>query len=353
VRLVSVVLPGDIDDPTNPSGGNRYDRRVCDGLGAAGWSVREVVVAGSWPHPTPADRARLAGALAAVPDGMAVLLDGLVACAAPDVLVPESGRLRLVVLVHLPLGDETGAAADLDARERETLHAAAAVVATSAATGRRLVEHHDLPAAKVSVARPGVDPAPPHTGEAGGRHLLSVAAVTPRKGHDVLVEALATIADHPWQCVIAGALDRAPEHVAGLRRLIDTHRLGDRIRLVGPRSGAELDATYAAAELMVLASRAEPYGMVVTEALARGIPVVATAVDGLSEALGRAPDGSVPGLLVPAENPPALADAVRRWLTEPATRDRLRASARARRGNLDRWPVTVEHLARALEGVTA
>jgi len=365
---VHIVLPGDIDDPAAPSGGNRYDRQVCDGLTAAGWSVRELAVPGAWPQPTPTDRARLAGALAGVPDKSTVLLDGLVACATPDVVAPEAGRLRLVALVHLPLADETGAPPELDAREREALHAVAAVVATSAWTAQRLVERHDLPAAKVHVATPGVNAAPlgaapptegpgprrPHTaGVDDGGRLLSVAAVTPRKGHDLLVGALAALADRPWTCVVAGALNRAPDHVERVRRMIAVHALSERIRLVGPRSGADLDATYAAADLLVLPSRAEPYGMVVTEALARGIPVVATAVDGVPEALSHAPDGSVPGLLVPPENPAALAGALRRWLTEPDTRDRLRASARARRATLDGWPVTIDRLARVLEGVAA
>jgi glycosyltransferase involved in cell wall biosynthesis len=351
VSPVHVIVPGDIDDPAAPSGGNAYDRRVCDGL-AAGRPVRQVGVPGAWPRPDAAARAGLAAALADVPDGAPVLLDGLVACGVPEVVTAQARRLRPVVLVHLPLGDETGLApdeaAELDALERRTLLAAAAVVATSGWTARRLVEHHGLPADRVHVIPPGVEPAPLAPADRGSR-LLCVAAVTPRKGQDVLVRALSTLDGPDWSCVCAGGLTRAPRYVDELRRSIEAYGLGDRVLLAGPRTGTALAATYAAADLLVLPSLAEPYGMVVTEALARGIPVLATAVDGVPEALGRAPDGGLPGMLVPAGDAAALAGALGRWLAEPALRDELRRSARARRSTLRGWDVTVRRIAELLE----
>ena len=108
------------------------------------------------------------------------------------------------------------------------------------------------------------------------------------------------------------------------------------MRFTGPRTGADLAAAYAAADVLVLASRGETYGMVVTEALARGLPVIATAVGGLPEALGRGPGGDLPGLLVPPDDPAALAAALRRWLGEPDLRQRLRQSAAERRDDPDR-----------------
>ncbi|MEU4644133.1 glycosyltransferase family 4 protein [Micromonospora sp. NPDC023814] len=340
---VHVVLPNDIDDPATPSGGNTYDRRLCRGLSAAGWAVREHAVTGDWPHPDATARAGLARLLAALPDGAVVLLDGLVASSAPQALTPQGRRLRLVVVVHLPLEHDAEGAA---------LRAAVAVVTTSEWTRRRLLDRYALPADRVHVVPPGVDPAPPAPGTPVGGNLLCVAAVAPHKGHDVLVEALVAVADLPWDCVCVGALTRDPGFVARLRRQVVGHGLADRVRLVGPRTGAALDAAYAAADLLVLASRRETYGMVVTEALARGIPVLGTAAGGLPEALGRAPDGVPPGLLVPPDDPAALAGALRRWLGEPRLRQRLRRAARDRRDTLDGWPVAATVAGAVLEGVT-
>ncbi|UKY48475.1 glycosyltransferase family 4 protein [Streptomyces inhibens] len=352
-RVVHFVLPGDVDDPTAPSGGNTYDRRVCRDLPAAGWRVRPYAVPGSWPRPDPAARTRLARRLAALPDGAVVLLDGLVACGVPEVLAPEAERLRLAVLVHLPLADETGLdpgpAAELDARERRTLHAVRAVVATSEWAARRLVTHHDLAPARVHVARPGADPAPLAPGTDGATALLCVAALTPRKGQHRLIDALATVTDLPWNCTFVGGPGRDPGYADQLKRRIAQSGLGDRIGFAGPRAGAELDAHYAAADLLVLTSYAETYGMVVTEALARGIPVLATAVDGVPEAVGRAPDGSLPGLLVPSGPPAALADALRGWLVDPQLRDRSKNAARGRRAMLEGWEMTSHSLAGVLE----
>jgi glycosyltransferase involved in cell wall biosynthesis len=345
VQPVHVVLPGDVDDPAVPSGGNVYDRRICDGLAALGVPVRETAVAGTWPRPGGAARAELGRVLAECRDGAVVLLDGLVACGVPDVVVPHADRLRLVVLVHLPLADETGLtsalAAELDARERETLRAASAVVATSPWAARRLAEHHGLAANRVHTIAPGTDPAPLAPGTTAPPRLLCVASVTPRKGHDLLADALAAVADLPWSCEFAGPLSRDPVHVARVRDLVERHGLTERVRLSGPLTGEPLAAAYAAADLLVLPSRAETFGMVVTEALARGVPVLATAVSGVPDTLGRDAAGHVPGLLVPAGDSGALAAALRRWLTDDRLRLDLRASARRRRDALSTWDESV------------
>jgi glycosyltransferase involved in cell wall biosynthesis len=354
---VHVVVPADIDDPDRPSGGNVYDRRICRGLPAAGRPVREIAVAGTWPEPDGVARAELDRRLADVPAGADVLLDGLVAGAVPEVLASHAGRLRLVVLVHLPLGDEAGlapaTAADRTARERATLRAAAAVVATSPWAARRLAEVHGLPAERVHVAAPGVEPAAlVPTADAGAR-LLCVGSITPTKGQDLLVEALALVGDRTWTCRLVGPLTRDAAHVATVRELVQRHGLGDRVLVTGPRTGPALDTTYAATDLLVLPSRAESYGMVVTEALARGIPVLAAGVDGVPETLGRAPDGTVPGLVVPPADVGALAAALRRWLADPDLRRTARRAARQRRADLAGWEVTARCLTEVLAPVPA
>ncbi|WP_328421153.1 glycosyltransferase family 4 protein [Streptomyces sp. NBC_00443] len=352
LRSVHFVMPGGVDDASAPSGGNAYDRRVSLDLPGFGWQVHKHALDGSWPIPGAAARAELARTLREFPDGTAVLLDGLVACGVPEIIVPEAERLNLAVLVHLPLGDETGleptVAAELDARERTVLRAVPAVIATSDWAVRRIVSHHGLAPDRVHVAAPGADIAPLASGTDGVSRLLCVAAVTPRKGQHRLVEALASVTDLPWSCVCVGPLNQDPEYVAELRSLIAKHGLQDRLVLAGPQSGAELDASYNAADLMVLTSYAETYGMAVTEALGRGIPVLATDVGGLPEAVGRAPDGGVPGILVPPENPAAIAAELRGWFGEADVRRRLKAAARGRRAALNGWAGTARSLASVL-----
>lgn len=351
---VHAILPAGIDDPGRPSGGNVYDRRVCRGLGSIGWSVHEHAVGGGWPRPDAAACAALAGVIRGISDESVVLIDGLVASAVPEVLVPQATRLRLVVLVHMPLGHRPpdDEADDALARERAVLSAASAVVTTSAWTRRRLLELYPVPADRVHVAEPAVDPADLASGTAHGEVLLCVAAVIADKGHDVLLDALAAMTDLSWQCACVGSLDREPEFVERLRRRSLGGGLDDRLSFAGPRTGADLDRSYAAADLLVLASRAETYGMVVAEALARGLPVVATDVGGLTEALGYGADGIRPGLLVPPGDPEALASALRAWLGDAGVRKRLRRAARERRESLPSWSTTTSVLAGVLAGAS-
>jgi glycosyltransferase involved in cell wall biosynthesis len=350
---VHVVVPATIDDPASPSGGNVYDRRVCDGLELTGWSVRLHPVAAPWPAGGSAAREALSSTMAALPDGAVVLVDGLLASAAPEVLVPQSRRLRLVVLMHMPLGQpETGGTAALQA-ECRVLCSAAAVVSTSEWTRHWLLEHYPLAADQVRVAWPGADTAETALGTATGGQLLCVAAVTPSKGHDVLVEALAAVSDLDWRCVCVGDLTRDPSFVEHVRGMARASGISDRFELVGPRAHAELQASYAAADALVLASRLESYGMVVTESLAHGLPVLATRVGGLPEALGELPDGRRPGLLVRPNDPEALAEQLRRWLTDAGLRRRLRDAARTRRAALTGWATTTRHVASVLSQVAA
>ncbi|MCW2765750.1 MAG: glycosyltransferase [Nocardioides sp.] len=355
VTSVYVVVPDCIHDPARPSGGNAYDRRVCEGLTAIGWSVHECAVPGAWPRPDAAARAILKGVLAAIPRDAVVLLDGLIASTVPELLVAEKGRLRIVVLVHTQLGDGVPGV-DVEcarSREGEALSAADAIVATSIWTRTRLLDRYPLQPWRVHVAEPGVDVVDLAPGTATGGQLLSVAAVTPDKGHDVLLAALATIADLAWRCVCVGPLDREPDFVHRLERQAGESGIKDRVQFTGPLAGADLDGAYAAADVLVLASRAETYGMVVTEALARGLPVVATAVGGVPEALGRLEDGSRPGLLVPPDDPTAFAAALRSWLEAADSRRRLRGAAQERRTTLVGWSTTSHLLSRILDEVTA
>ncbi len=330
---VNVVVPEGIDDPTRPSGGNVYDRRLCQELARSGWSVGELV--GTAP-------------LAGLPDGAVVLVDGLVAIGAPHEVLDQADRLRIVVLLHMPFGER-----DVESRlvECRVLTDVSAVVATSEWSRRWVVEHYALSPERVHVAEPGVDPAELAAGSGSGEDLLCVAAVTADKGHAVLLAALAALDDLPWRLTCVGSLDRDRALAERLQRQASELGVAGRVTWTGPLVGARLEKAYAAADVLVLATRAESWGMVVGEALARGLPVIATEVGGLPEALGTSPDGLCPGLLVPADDACALAGALRAWLSDDRLRGELATAARARRTTLGGWPETASKVAHVLAEV--
>jgi glycosyltransferase involved in cell wall biosynthesis len=354
VTAVHFVVPDGVDDPGRPSGGNTYDRRLRRGLSSLGWSVQEHAIPGCWPRGEAASFAALSDVVTRIPDDTLVLLDGLVASMASEVLVPQAMRLRMVVLMHMPLGHDPRAdgAEEVRMRERAVLASAAAVVTTSVWTRQRLLELYELPPDRLHVAEPAVDAAELATGTAAGGALLCVAAVTFEKGHDVLVDALARARDLPWHCVCVGSLERDPAFVEAVRERSLDGGLADRVEFVGARTGADLDRSYAGADLVVLASRAETYGMVVIEGLARGLPVIASEVGGVSEALGHGANGIRPGLLVAPGDPGALAGALRDWLGDGELRGRLRLLAMERRESLPDWSTTASVVAGALAGAS-
>ena len=351
MSCVHVVVPAGIDDPARVSGGNRYDREVCDHLRAAGWAVTEIAAEGDWPRPDDRALAALAQELDALPHDALVLVDGLIASAATPVLVPRSTRLRLVVLVHMLFGVGGGAAVP-ERGEAAVLSAARAVVTTSGWTRRRVLERYRLPAARVHVAQPGSDPVPVSPRTPDGGRLLCVGTLSRLKGQDVLLAALGRMTALRWSCALVGPLDREPRFAASLVREAAAPALAGRIRMPGTRGTAAVRLEYADADLLVVPSRAETYGMVVTEALAAGVPVVATTVGGIPEAVGRTPSGGVPALLVPPDDPAALAGALARWLTDDRLRCRLRDAALARRATLTDWARTGDLVHRVLASIS-
>ena len=214
-----------------------------------------------------------------------------------------------------------------------------------------MVDHYALRPEQVFVAAPGADPADLAEGNESAGELLCVAAVTPDKGHAVLLAALAEVADLPWHLTCVGSLDRDRALVARLQGHAAELGIADRITWTGALTGARLDKAYACADALVLATRAESWGMVVGESLARGVPVLATEVGGLPEALGSTTTGGQPGVLVPPDDASALASVLRRWLLDEAFRHDLHLAARERRTTLAGWPETAERVARVLAEV--
>ena len=343
------AVPGDLATRT---GGYIYDRRLLAELRGLGWSVEHLAWGASFPFPDAADLAAAAGSLAGVADGGRVLIDGLAYGAMPAAATAAAGRLRLVALVHHPLARETGLTAAQQASllrsERIALRAARAVICTSATTAGVLAADYGIPPERITVALPGTDAV--SAGRArtpaadGVVRLLSVGTVTPRKGHDLLVEALARIADRRWTCIIAGSLDRDPAMVAEVRRRIAAHGLGERIALVG--EVADLADLYGQADVFVLPSRYEGYGMAFAEALQQGLPVIGTATGAIPEVVPASA-----GILVPVDDPAALTAALGRLLSDPGARRRLAAGAALAAKALPRWAETAQRVAALLQAI--
>ncbi|MCB8877000.1 glycosyltransferase family 4 protein [Acidisoma silvae] len=337
-QTVAFAIPGDLDTRT---GGYGYDRRLIAGLRDHGVVVRHLAWPGSFPYPMAADMAEVAASLASLPDGEAVIVDGLAFGAMPDLAAAEGLRLRIIALVHHPLALEPMAPAAFVDTEREALRHARAVIVTSDTTADTMRTVYGVGREKLIVAPPGTDRVAPAARRGDPSHILSLGSVTPRKGHATLVSALSAVRDLDWRCTIAGSLDRAPETADALRAQIEALALPARISLLG-----EVDDTgplYADADLFVLASLHEGYGMVFAEALAHGLPVIGTRAGAIPSVV---PDAA--GVLVPPQDEIALAAALRRFLTDPAIREKA-AEASLQAGNaLPRWETTVSTVAALL-----
>jgi glycosyltransferase involved in cell wall biosynthesis len=345
-NVVHVVVPEAIDDPLRPSGGNRYDRNVCDRLALRGWQVHEHAIPDAWPQLGRTGGEALARVMSHIPDGAGVLVDGLIAGPSAPVLIPAARRVSLVVLVHMPAGELASVAGQAD-----VLAAARAVIATSGWVREALLRAYPLRPGTVQVAEPGVDPGALARGTRSGAELLCVAAVASHKGHDVLLAALGDLADQGWHCRCVGPLDVDPRFVSGVRRQARVAGLDRRVEFTGPWTGPDLESAFSSADVLVHPARVEGYGMVVTEALAHGLPVITTTTGGLPDALGATPGGVRPGLLVPAGDAPALARAISTWLTDRDLRERLRCAAYARRRGLPTWSTTTERIERVLRAL--
>lgn len=341
------AVPGDLATLT---GGYIYDRRLLTELRGQGRDVAHVALGASFPSPTPADMQDAARQLALLPPDCPALIDGL-AMGAMDRSVLAGMVAPIVALVHHPLAHESGldpARRDrLHRSERENLELAAHVVVPSPHTAALLTADYGVSPEAITIARPGTDRPLGRVARADPPLILSVGIQVPRKGHDVLIRALAQVADRPWQAVIAGsALD--PGHAALLSRLVHAFGLSERVRLAGRVSGAELARLYGAAQVFALATRFEGYGIVFDEAMAHGLPIVTCATGAVPDTV--APDA---GLLVPPDDPEAFATALAIVLGEAGTRAAMAAASAKAGAALPGWDATARQVGAVFDRVLA
>jgi glycosyltransferase involved in cell wall biosynthesis len=345
---VYFAVPGDIEART---GGSVYDRKVMEALREDGWRVELLTWPASFPFPSEACRDEAEDSLAAVPDDALVIIDGLALGVLSGLARREASRLRLVGLVHHPLALETGLDPDqagiMAASERDALACCRAVIVTSETTAAIVEAAFGVPGELITVATPGVDTRPPAERPArrpGPLRLLAMGSVTPRKAHHILVEALGRIADLDWTCTIAGSLERDPETAEALKQQVVDLGLEDRVAVVGEVSEAEAASLYAWADIFTLASVYEGYGMVFSEALAFGLPIVATTGGAIPEVVS-----AEAGILVAPGDAGAFAEALRVLIIDPARRALLAEGSRSVGAHLTGWDRTAALIAARLD----
>jgi glycosyltransferase involved in cell wall biosynthesis len=287
VKRLAFAVPGDLATLT---GGYAYDRRIIAELKTLGWTIDVIDLGEGYPRPDAANRAAAPELLARMPQGQPIVIDGLAFGVLPAAAASLHQRNPLIALVHQPLALESGLsladANNFRASERTALEFARRVIATSPSTGNLLTMDYGVPAEHITVARPGSDPVAPAVGSRDGVvRLLAVGSVVPGKGYDVLIAALTTLADLPWQLMIAGDTGRDRATAAQIEGDIARFKLTDRIALLGAVAPARLAELYRAADLFVLASRFEGYGMAYAEAVAYGLPTIGTTAGAIPDTL--------------------------------------------------------------------
>jgi len=331
---LALLVPGSI---TQLTGGYLFARRIVEELRAQGHDVAVVELAGRYPQADETARVAAADSLARLAPGSTAVIDGLALPAFVDCLAVQAQRLRPIGWIHHPLSQETG----LSTCEQERYASIEAALwprlrgclCPSATTARALMAA-GIASDRIAIVPPGTHkPAAIEPRISGkGIELLTVATITPRKGHLLLVEALAGLRDLVWRLTCIGSLERDPGTVTALTHAIARHRLEDRIHLAGERPPDCLTHAYRAADVFVLPSFHEGYGMAYAEALAHGLPVIATTA-------GAVPD-TVPataGLFVPPGDVCALRDALRTLLHDARLRAQLAAGAAHAAALLPDW----------------
>ena len=340
---VAFVTVGDTDRLT---GGYLYNARVLSALRERGVEVEEINPCGASPEEQKEAVSRL-GSRFDYSAFDVVVVDVL----ARVVCSPHLDRWRtvrpVVAMVHeLPSVAASQVEAGKERGYEEPLLRSDRLIAVSA-HGESILRDRGVPAGRIRVVQPGFDRLPKENRAEGTDQTvraLCVAQWIPRKGILDLVRAW-TLRERPGAALeLVGETDVDPGYAASVRAAI----AGSAITVSGPVDDAELGAAYAAADLFVLPSRYEGYGVVYAEALAQGLPVIACDVGPVPELVGE--DAAI---LVPPKDVEALSGALDLLLRDASLRDRMSAAARRRARELPRWEDTAEGFLGVIREVAA
>ena len=351
---VAFAIPGVLDAPT---GGYAYARRMLQHLPEHGVMAHHIALPGSFPDPIQQDLEITRHLLTQIDPATPILFDGLAFGALPPEIATAVAS-PIVALVHHPLALETGLTSQrrryFQASERFALQQAAAVIASSPLTARTLIRDYAVDAERLSVAEPGTVPALRAIGTGKPFAMLAVGTVIPRKGYPVLIDALEALAakrdaaPDNWHLTIVGSTERSPDEANLVRERILQSGLRRNITIAGEVSSGELSRLYANADLFVMPSLYEGYGMVLTEAMARGLPIVSTTGGAAAETVPAAA-----ALKVPPGDPAALAAAIGTAMSNEAHR-KVMANASWEAGrHLPNWPDSAATVANVLKAVAA
>ncbi len=329
-----LLVPGPFDII---SGGYIYDRRIVAGLREAGHDVTVAELHGRFPLPDAAAIASAEAALDAVPAQAVAIIDGLALPALQGRLEPLAER-HAVGLIHHPTCLETGLPAAkaeaLGAIERAMFPRLARCIVTSPWTADCLAKDFAVDRARIAEIVPGTEAAPRSTGLGDGVcRVLAIGTLIPRKGHDVLLRAMARLFDLEWHLTIAGSPDRDVACAQGLVALAEELGIAGRVTFEGELSGQPLADLWMAADIFALATHFEGYGMVIAEALKRGLPV-AVCNGGAAGALVAPETGAV----CPVGDVTQLSRSLRRMIFDTALRASLAEAAWQAGQRLPDWP---------------
>ncbi|MEL6681939.1 MAG: glycosyltransferase family 4 protein [Pseudomonadota bacterium] len=346
-RHIAFAVPGDL---TTLTGGYIYDRRVMHELRNLGWSVDHVELPDGFPNPTKAGMKDALCRLQGLPPGRPVIIDGL-AFGALDPDDVAKLKIPIIALVHHPLAKENGLSTQKQKAfylsERANLQNTVQIIVPSKHTCEILVSDYGVPYEKIVIAKPGIDRPTEASVEATPPLILSVGIQLPRKGHDVLLQALADVKDLNWQAIIAGApLD--PHYAQHLQDLQASLGLKDRVTLAGQVDRDTLGRLYCEASLFALATHYEGYGIVFDEALVHGLPIVSCDAGAVADTV---PVGA--GMLVPPNDPAQFANALCELLSDSERRKKCADISHSVGLTRPGWTETAKTIASAISNTCA